>query len=191
MGYLNTEKPPEKWSSAWFRMFVERLKLAVNDIDLNNFPTGINGSLINKSTLAFDSIGDSYFLEKLRRLNGIEIQHVFFAVAEPYTINTITLSNVGGYVYLDDILLDSEHIKLYFEVTAASSDNTSTATIELHGVDGKLAEVSTNKGQIEWLRSETFITPTVSQTLLVKAKTSNASKPAGLLSAKLIIKIGG
>ena len=56
-------------------------------------------------------------------------------------------------------------------------------------VNGKLAEVTTNAGTIEFLRSAEFNPPEEGQTLLVKAKTSDTTKAANLLSARLIIKI--
>lgn len=189
MGYLNSEKPPEKWSSAWFKMFVERVKLAVNDLDINNFPTGINGALINDKSLSFESIGNAYYLSKLRQLDGLELQYVFFANTIPFSVSSLALTNVGGYVLFDDVLFTNDNIKLYFEATFSSADNTSTATLELHGVGGKLAELTTNTGNMDWKRSEAFTPPTGTQTLLVKAKTSDGNKPASLLSARLILKI--
>jgi hypothetical protein len=191
MGWLNSEKPPSKWSPAYFMTFVERLRTAVNALDSNNFPEGLSGVLLSDSSVGYNKLSGMGFLTKLKDLAGLEIPNIAFAVAEPFVVNSTTLVNVGGYIFYDDVLLISEHIKLIFEVTGASYDATSTATFELHGVDGKLAEVTTNTGQLEWKRSEPFVAPTGSQTLLVKAKTSDALKPAGVLSAKLIIKIGG
>ncbi len=189
MGWLNSEKPPSKWNAAYFKMFVEKLRLAVNNLDQNNFPDGINGLLINNNSISYNALTGMGLLTKLKSLAGVEFQYIFFAVAEPHTIVSTTPINVGGYIFYDDVLFTNENAKLYFEVTGASFDNTTTATFELHGVDGILAEITVDTGILEWKRTEAFTAPTGSQTLLVKAKTSDANKPAGILSARLIIKI--
>lgn len=188
MGYLPSEKPPAKWSAAYFKMFVEKLRVAVNDLDINNFPTGINGYLINDRTVAWSKLIGMGFLNTLKELEGIELQQTIIALAYPYAITTITADSVGGYVMYSSVF-NKPNVKLIFEVVGGSKDATSTATFELHGINGKLAEVTTNAGTIEFLRSAEFNPPEEGQTLLVKAKTSDTTKAANLLSARLIIKI--
>jgi len=189
MGYLVSEKPPEKWSAAFFKMYVERLRIAVNNIDANNFPEGLDGNLLNESSVWYTKLYGMGYLTKLKDLSGIELQNTIFALAEPFTIASATLTNVGGYILYDETLWNKENVQLMFEVVGASYDATSVATFELYGVNGMIAQVTVDTGDIEWKRSEAFTAPTDGQTLLVKAKTSDAAKPASVLSARLIIKI--
>lgn len=188
MGYLGSEKPPEKWSAAYFKMFVEKLKTALNDIDGNNFPTGINGYLINAKTVSWDKLIGMGFLNFLQPFSGIELQNTIFALATPFTVSSTTLMNVGGYM-MYSALFNQPNVKLIFEVVGGSYDSSTTATFELHGVNGKIAEITTNKGTIEFLRSAEFSPLETGQTLLVKAKTSDGAKAANILSARLIIRI--
>lgn len=175
MGWLNTERPPSKWSAAFFAGFVERLRTAVNYLDSNNFLGGLDGGVINNGTLP------------LSKISGVEFQHTFFALAEAYTTASTSLVTVGGYLSWDNIWGDAVELKL--EVVGGSSNVLATATFELHGVDGILASVTSNTGNIELLRSAAFTAPTISQTFLVKVKTSNGTYTANALSARLIITI--
>lgn len=173
MGWLNSEKPPNKWSAAYFKMFVEKLRTAINYIDTNNFPNGLHGTVINDK-----SVG-------LNKLNGLEFNHTLVALAEPYSTTSTSPTNVGGYYSFDTVWRDKVEFKL--EITGSISSASGEATFELHGVDGVLATVVTTDGGMEVLRSEAFDPPSESQTFVLKMKTSNASYTAYLLSAKLII----
>ena len=175
MGFLPPEKAPDKWSASYFKMFVERLRTAINYMDSNNFPDGIDGSLIKSKTLG------------LSKMWGFEFQQTIIALATIHSVTSTTLTNVGGYLAWNPLWGSS--VALLFEIVGGVSNSLGTATFELHGMDGKLAEVTSDAGNIEWLRSAEFEPPTVGQTLLVKVKTSNASYPAQLLSARLIIRI--
>ena len=53
MGYLNTEKPPEKWSPAWFKLFLEKVRTAVNFLDEENFPEGLSGLILKDKSVPF------------------------------------------------------------------------------------------------------------------------------------------
>ena len=175
MGWLNSEKPPEKWSASFFKLFVEKLRTAVNFLDENNFPNGIYGSVINDKSIP------------LSKLSGMEFHETVVAVAEPHPVTSTSLVNVGGFLVWDTVW--GQNVRLCLEVIGGSSSANRVATFELHGVDGVLTSVSDSSGEIKWLRSQDFDPPTAGQTLLVKVKTSNSSYPAMLLSARLIIKL--
>lgn len=151
------------------------MRLAVNYLDDSNFPNGLNGTLINDYTIP------------LKKLGGMEIQHTIFGLGQILNVNSTTLINVGGMVVWDTIW--GSNVNLTFEVVGGASNASYPVTFELHGLGGKLAEVTSNKAVIEVLRSESFSPPQVGQTLLVKVKTAHSSYPVQILSARLIIKI--
>lgn len=173
MGYLNSEKPPSKWSPSFFKMFVERVRTAINYIDSTNFPDGLDGFIIKDRTIP------------VSKLTGMVMRHTMLSLATQHTTTSTTLTNVGGYLSWENIW--GENVTLALEVVGSISDATAEATFELHGIDGKLAEVKATTGSVEVLRSENFEPPSVGQTLLLKMKTSNATYPAGILSATLIL----
>lgn len=175
MGWINGEKPPEKWSASYFKMFVERLRTAMNYIDSSNFPDGISGLWLKAKSVPVSA------------LTGIEFNQTLVAVPTAYTVASTTLTNVGGYFIWDSMWGSAVSLKL--EIIGGSGHSSATATFELHGTAGKLGEVTSNLGTIQWLRSEAITPPTDSQTLLLKVKTSNASYPTNLLTARLIIGI--
>lgn len=41
MGWLSSERPPKQWSPGYFKEFVERLRTALNFLDVSNFPNGV------------------------------------------------------------------------------------------------------------------------------------------------------
>lgn len=174
MGWLKSEKPPRKYDNAYVKMLVERIRTSVNFLDETNFPNGIEGSIIKAKTLPLSAIAQGEW-------------HIpIISLATAYTTTSTSLVNVGPYAYWSPIAWGSGH-KGYLEVTGGSVDPSATATFELHGVNGKIAECTSNSGSYEWLRSESFDLPSQAQTLLLKMKTSNASYSAGILGAKIII----
>lgn len=173
MGYLNSEKPPGKWSPSFFKMFVERLRTAVNYLDSTNFPEGLEGFIIKDRTVT------------PKKLTGLLLRYSILALAEPFSTTSTTLVNVGGYLPWDTVWGDN--VTLMLEVVGTTGDPTATATFELHGIEGKIAEVSTSSGDVEVMQSPTFEPPSVGQTLLLKMKTSNATYPASVLSATVLV----
>jgi hypothetical protein len=180
MGYLNSEKPPAKYSAAYLKMFVERVRQALNYLDSNNFPNGLLGSIIKDKSLP------------LTKLTQGEWRFPIIAQASPYTTTSTTLVNVGQYIYWSPSSFPTT-AKLYLEITG-SSGGVYTATFELWGKDSGGADVlmtsiNASSGVYEVLRSESFTPPTVSQAMLLKIKTGSASIPVGILGANLIIKL--
>lgn len=175
MGWINSEKPPEKWSASYFKMFVEKLRTAVNYLDSSNFPDGVNGIWLKAKSVPVSA------------LVGLEFNQTLIALATPHTVAATTLTNVGGYLVWDSMWGSAVSLKL--EIVGGSGHSSATATFELHGTAGKLTEVTSNAGTIQWLRSAAFDPPADSQTLVLKVKTSNATYPTNLLTARLIIGI--
>lgn len=176
MGYLNSERPPEKWSNSWFKLFVERLRTAVNNLSESNFPNAVSGTIIKNGTLS------------LKAAPLFEIQVPVLALAAPISITSLAASPsiLGGYIYSNP-MWKATGCTCMLEVTGASGDTSTTFTLEIHGTDGKLCEVVLTAGAAEWKRSASFQTPTTGQTLVLKAYTSNAAKPGTIVSAKLIV----
>lgn len=177
MGWLNAERPPDKYSAAYIKLFVERLRTAVNYIDENNFPNPLNADAILKDK----TLG-------LTKLYGVEFQHTLLTLATPHTSDKEELVNVGPFYHWSNVW--GNNVKLVFEVTGGSQHEDATATFELHGADGLLASVESKEGaKLEFLRSEEFDPPGVSQTFLVKMKTSDSTHAAMILGARLIIMV--
>ena len=175
MGYLATEKAPEKWSAAYFKLFVERLRTAVNNIDASNFPDGINGGMIKDRTVTTGA------------LVNFAYEQTFFAQTTPYTTTSTTSVQAGPLVQWNPSTWGQGKVKMILEVMGASANASATATFELVGADGLLQTITTTSTAFQSLRSQAFSPPENAQTLAIKVKTSNASYSAQALSAKLII----
>jgi len=175
MGWLNSEKSPDKWSASYFKLFVERLRLAVNNIDDSNFPEGLDGNIIKSHTVQTGALANFSY------------EQVFFSQATPYTTVSTTAVTVGTLVQWNPSAWGSGTVKVMLEVVGGVANATATATFEVWGIAGKLATVTTQATSLGLSRSVSFSPPTESQTLIVKAYTSNASYSAQALSAKLII----
>lgn len=175
MGWLATEKAPEKWSPAYFKLFVERVRTALNNIDDSNFPEGFNGANLKSRTVQTGA------------LVGFEYEKVFFALAVPHTTTATTETTVGGLVQWNPSAWGNGNVKLILEVVGGIADVSATATFEIYGIDGVLASVTTQVASLSNLRSEAFSPPTEGQTIAFKMKTSNATYSAQATSARLII----
>ena len=68
------------------------------------------------------------------------------------------------------------------------SNSNATATFTLEGAENTtLTTITTSAGTWEFKQSAEFAAPLSSQTLVLKAKTSNASYGAGILNATLVV----
>jgi len=176
MGWLNSEKAPEKWSPAFFKMFVERLRTALNNIDESNLPDGLSGGLIKAHTVSTGALAN------------FSHEHSIFAQATPYTTVSITAVVVGTLIQWTPSNWGTGNVKIMLEVIGGVSNATATATFELWGsVSGKLATVTTQAVSLGLLRSSVISPPGQSENLFLKAYTSNATYSAQALSAKVII----
>jgi hypothetical protein len=174
VGWLNSEKPPAKWDAGYFKLFVEKMRTAVNYIDANNFKEGIFGAWIKDKSIT------------MGKLIGGMFEIGLISLATAFTSTSTTVVNASGLSHWESNTFPST-ARCYLEVTGTSSNSAATATFELHGASGILATVTTSSGAFEWLRSVSFEPPTVSQTLVLKVKTSNASYMVGVLNAKVVI----
>ena len=59
MAYLDSERPPDNYSPSYFRGFVERIREAINFLDRNNFPNGLEGDIIQEKSIPGNRL--SYF----------------------------------------------------------------------------------------------------------------------------------
>ena len=175
MGWLATEKAPEKWSPAYFKLFVERVRTALNNIDDSNFPEGFNGANLKSRTVQTGA------------LVGFEYEKVFFALAVPHTTTSTTAVAAGGLVQWNPSAWGNGSVKLILEVVGGIADVAAIATFEVHGVAGVVASVTTQVAALGVLRSEAFVPPTEGQTFSFRMKTNNATHSAQAVSARLII----
>lgn len=179
MGWLNSEKPPEKWSQSYFKMCIERIRTAVNYLDSENFPDGINGSgLVNRSVS---------LKSKITGYGGLVFQQDFFAQALGVGVATIALTSLGSSVLWTPLW--KNYAKVYLEVTGYVADATYPATVEVHGTSGAISShqiTATSMTRHEW---EITSMPTSDMTLVFKSLVANGTYPLTILSARLILKL--
>ena len=173
MGWLNTERPPEKYDKSYIKMFAERIRTAINFMDESNFPHGLTGAVLASKSVPFNA------------LSGYELQLPIVALATPFTTTSTTLVNVGGFLFWSAVW--SGNVQMALEVTGASGSAAATATFELHGASGLLRQITTATGTYECLRTSFVDPPVESQTMILRMRTNNASLATGILSAKLIL----
>ena len=174
MGWLNSEKPPNRYDAAYLKLLVEKLRLAINFMDENNFPNGINGTIIQQRSIPMAALSQGEW-------------HIpIVALANPITTTSTTLVNVGPFVYWSPQAWSSG-ASVFLEVTGGAIAEGATARFEIHGTGGMIGFVESSEAGYRWLRSTKLEMPKESQTLLMKYKTSNASVATGLLGARLII----
>jgi len=179
MGWLNSEKPPEKWSQAYFVRFVERLRTAVNYISTENFPDGISGALLETRSV--------YLKTKITGYGGLNFQEDFFALALGLSVTATTLTGLGASVLWNSAW--KNYAKLYLEVSGYVANASYPATVEVHGTSGALLSeqiTATTMTRHEW---ELTTLPTESMTLVFKTLVANATYPLTILSARLILKL--
>ena len=174
MGWLNSEKPPKDYEASYLKMFVERLRLAVNFIDETNFPNGISGTVIHAKSLPMAALAQGEW-------------HIpIITLANPATTTSTVLTNIGPFVYWSPQAW-SNNMSVYLDVTGGAVAEGATARFEIHGTGGAIGFVESSVAGYRWLRSEKLTMPVISQTLLMKYSTSNASVAAGILGARLVL----
>lgn len=179
MGWLNVEKPPEKWSAAYFKMFVERVRTALNFLDTSNFPDGISGLWLRDRTLPIHTKCTGY--------GGLVIPHDFFATAAATSV-TATASTAYG----SPVLWTPQWTKFgtpYLEVTCYVANATRVGTMEVYSTDGLVGTIACDSTAITRLELPLTALPTVDSTLTFKAKANHASYPLYIFSARIIIKL--
>lgn len=191
MGWLNSERPPERYERAFIRMMVERIRTAVNFMDDSNFPNGVSGHLLRGSVagnLLTGNVSGNLLNARsvtFQKVSSMEFEKVLVALAVPHVITATALTTVSGLVTYNPLAAIGATI--VFEVCGSSSASSATATFELHGASGLLASVSTTATAFTSIRSAAFPAPPEGQTMLVRARTSHAGQSAGLLSARIVI----
>lgn len=180
MGWLNTEKPPEKWSNAYFRQFIERLRTAINYLDVENFPEGLNGSILKSQTVSYDS---------LLGFSGIDIHYDFFALPTLNTVTSTTLTVLGSGVVWKPAY--EQIADVYLEFTAGALNASYSCDVQVIGIEGVIAGSEQTITDTTLKRYEVKLSglPKNTSTLLFKARTSNASYGLTIMSARIILRL--
>jgi hypothetical protein len=179
MGWLNTEKPPEKWSNSYFKLFVEKVRTAINYLDSENFPDGVDGLWLKNRSVPLKT--------KVTGYGGIPINYDFFANHTALSVTSTTLLGLGSAV-----LWSSQWAglaKLYLEVTGYVANATYPATVEVHGTSGAIVSkqiTATTITRNEW---EITALPSTDMTFVFKTLVNNATYPLTILSARIILKL--
>lgn len=176
MGTVKTEKVPEKYQASYFKLLVERLRTAVNFLDRNNFPNGVEGSIIKSRTLSLSALGQG------------EFHLLLVALAQAFTTTSDVLQNCSPFIYFDPALW-GDGVSLYLEVTGGGvAESTGNAVFELHGANGLLTSLTTDGQGYLWYRTQNpFTPPSVAQTMILKMRSTVSGQGVGLMGAKVII----
>lgn len=179
MGWLNSEKPPEKLTASYFRAFVERLRTAVNYLDSENFPDGLSGATLKDRSVTLNT--------KVTGYGGLVFYQDFFALAQSLSITATALTGFGSAVLWTTAT--KRVAKTYLEVTGYIANASYPATVEVHGTSGAIFShtiTDTTMTRYEW---EITNLPATDMTLIFKAMVNNATYPLTILSARLILKL--
>lgn len=177
MGYLNTEKPPEKWSPAWFKLFLEKVRTAVNFLDEENFPEGLSGLILKDKSVSFGKLaltGLSFFLD-------------FFSLPTPTTLAATGYTNLGGSLLWSPQWSNAADV--FLEYTAYITNASAPCNVKLVGVDGTVTEQTLTNTAIQRFEIPLTTMPATTSTLLFQGKTSNATYPLTIISARIILKL--
>ena len=179
MGYLSSEKPPEKWSSSYFKKFIERLRTAINYIDSENFPEGINGVLLKPRSVSLRNTVSGY--------GGLVFNQDFFAGHTAIEITSIENGSVGGTILWSPAW--TQYAKVFLEVTAYVSNENYPGTVGIRGAYGDIISqeiTNTALARHEWEIEEP---PDLDMTLVFRCNAQDEDYPLTILSARLILKL--
>lgn len=179
MGWLNVEKPPDKWSSSYFKMFVERVRTALNYLDSENFPDGMSGLWLRDRTVPLYSKGTGY--------GGLVISHDFFSQATGVSVTATTLTSYGAPVLWAPQW--ARFARAYLEVTCNVANASYPGTVEVHSVNGLACSATCSSTAVERIEVLIEDVPTEDSTLIFKARAAHASYPLTILSARIILKL--
>lgn len=178
MSWLNSEKPPEKWSNSYFKLFVERLRTAVNHIDSDNFPEGISGLWLRDKSVS---------LRKISGYGGLIFTHDFFALVDAKSVTSTSEVTLGSPVYWTPLWKNLATV--YLELTGYVSDADSPATIYVNDSNGTIFSRVVNNTTIERIQEEIEVMPNELGTLVFRAKVTASNKPLTIVSARIILKL--
>ena len=179
MGWLNTEKPPEKWSQSYFKMFVERVRTALNYLDSTNFPDGISGILITDRSISLNP--------KVTGYGGMYISQDFFALLNTTPITATTLTSYGSAILWSPTW--NNYANMALEVTCYVTNASYPATVELHGTAGAVVSESITNTALQRIEIPITAMPSGMETVVFKASVANASYALNIMSARLLIKM--
>lgn len=179
MGWLNTEKPPEKWSQSYFKMFVERVRTALNYLDSTNFPDGISGILITDRSISLNP--------KVTGYGGMYISQDFFALLNTTPVTATTLTSYGSAILWSPTW--NNYANMALEVTCFVANASYPATVELHGTAGAVVSQSITNTTLQRIEIPITAMPSGMETVVFKARVANASYALNIMSARLLIKM--
>ncbi|GAB7387347.1 hypothetical protein BSNK01_11830 [Bacillaceae bacterium] len=182
MAYLDLGPPRKEYSPrALFELF-NLIEQAINYLDVNNFPHGVPGSIIQPGTLPSSAIPDNGI--PLLKLAWKEIPIPLLLGIEPYYTSSTTPVNLGGYFRWDPTKFPGGD--WYFEASLVSTDSAATATCVLKGSQD-YSSITTTSTALTYVRSTQAVPmPSQIENLWVTLKTSDATKAVGIASARLI-----
>lgn len=179
MGFLNSEKFPDTYKPAFFKLWVERLRTAINYLDATNFPNGLSGNVITDRSLP---------LGKVTGLDGLVIGADFFTTPTYHSVSDTTFTGVGALVLWSPTWKTVGTIAL--EVTCSVENTAYPATIKLvSGAGDVYSFVESSNTQVRREFDVTSVMPATAGTLAIYAKVDDAGHPLYINSARLLYKL--
>ena len=173
MSWLNTEKPPKKYDPSYMKLFVERIRTAINFLDSSNFPRGLRGSVIDDKSV---NIG---------KLNGVHFVLPIINIATPYVTNS-TLVPIGGYVKWDTLTwFDRTKCKLVVTARVTAGTGEVRLVDDLSGTVETLEVTNTAFDVIE--SAEFFTIPITVSALVLGVGVNDVANDIEILSANIYI----
>ena len=182
MAFFDPGPPRKEYSARVLFELFELVKQCFNNLDPNNFPKGISGSIILSDTLSSTAIPNHDMA--LTKLRWLEWPIDLLLLATPYSTTSTTPVNLGGYFAWNPANFGGAG-KWYLEASIASANAAATATCTLTGsVD--YGNVTTTSTSLTRVRSAALTMPAQAENLWVTLKTDNATYAASLAAARLI-----
>ena len=175
MGTLGTERPPERYTARYMRLFAERVRTAVNHMHENNFPRALNAGIISPKTVSLNHLFQGEF----------HLPLVLLSTA--FTTTSGTNVNCSSFLLWSPTAWGTTS-RVFFEVTGGGVSGGAHAVFEVHGTAGVVVSITTTaSGVYDFYRSPAFTPPTTGQTLILRMRSTIAGQTAGLMGARLVI----
>lgn len=162
MSYFEFPKPPDRYDKAYFNRLLRAMSQAVNYLDVENLPSGLDGLVIQSNTVSIESLAEGQF------------SLVFLAGATLSTTGTVETTR-RNYVASRWATAASLELEVYG----------TSAKVELYGSTyGKLGELTLSGTQG---KTAVVDKPSTSQTLYAKViSTSGSSVNATCICVNII-----
>jgi len=176
MSWLALTPPPKEYSPRDQRELRIILEQAVNNLNEQNFPKGLSGSVLKERSIPGSA------------LPLFEVHYTLHsATGSPFSTTSTTPVSVGNGFRWDPGRFSPG--TWYFEADVAVADAAAAASVFLKGSD-IIATITTSDTSLDIRRTAALAMPTTAQNLWVSVQTSNDRHAALLAGARLVFVPG-